>query len=223
MTEAGPIGVVLVDDDVLIRTGVRMILEAEDDIEVVGEASSGREGVEVVRRRCPDVVLMDVEMPDLDGIAATREIVALPGATRVVILTTFESDEYLFRSLRAGASGFLLKRSTPEDLLNAVRVVAGGDALLAPSVTVRLIDEFTRTSRVAAHPNPQLELLTDREIEVLGLVGRGHTNAEIAEVMHISESTAKTHLKRTLMKLGLRDRVAAVVLAHESGIVDGAG
>lgn len=217
------IGVGLVDDDVLVRAGVRLILEAEDDIEVVGEWSSGREAIEAVRRLHPAVVLMDIEMPDGDGIEATREIVTKSEETRVVMLTTFESDDYLFESLRAGASGFLLKRSPPDELLDAVRVVARGEALLASSVTVRLIDEFTRRSPTARRSDDRLERLTDREIEVLGLVGLGHNNGEIAEMMHVSESTAKTHLKRILMKLGLRDRVAAVVFAHEVGVVDSTG
>lgn len=215
------ISVVLVDDDVLVRTGVRMILDAEDDIEVVGEASSGREAIEAARRLRPSVVLMDIEMPDLNGIEATRQIARGSDDARVVVLTTFESDDYLFESLQAGAYGFLLKRSPPDELLDAVRVVARGDALLASSVTVRLIDEFTRRGRSRrGDGDDRLRLLTEREIEVLTLVGRGCNNREIAASMHVSESTAKTHLKRVLMKLGLRDRVAAVVFAHETGIVD---
>jgi DNA-binding NarL/FixJ family response regulator len=214
------IGVLLVDDDQLIRAGIRLILEAEDDIEVVGEASTGREAIEQARRLRPTVVLMDVEMPDMDGIAATREITRMSERIQVVMLTTFQSDEYLFESLRAGASGFSLKRSAPEELLNTLRVVAGGEALLAPSVTVRLIDEFTRTSHLRSSEDGRLDLLTEREVEVLTLVGQGLNNGEIAETMHVSESTAKTHLKRILMKLGLRDRVAAVVFAHECGMLD---
>ncbi len=214
------IGVLLVDDDQLIRAGIRLILEAEDDIEVVGEASTGREAIEQARRLRPTVVLMDVEMPDMDGIEATREITRMSERIQVVMLTTFQSDEYLFESLRAGASGFSLKRSAPEELLNTLRVVAGGEALLAPSVTVRLIDEFTRTSHLRSSEDGRLDLLTEREVEVLTLVGRGLNNGEIAETMHVSESTAKTHLKRILMKLGLRDRVAAVVFAHECGMLD---
>lgn len=217
------IDVVLVDDDVLIRAGLRMILDAEDDIEVIGEASTGREGVDLATRLRPTVVLMDVEMPDLDGIEATRRITASSTDTHVLMLTTFESDEYLFESLRAGASGFLLKRSPPDELLNGVRVVSAGEGLLAASVTTRLIEEFTRTSRRTGPSDDRLELLTGREIEVLSLVGRGRNNAEIARAMHVSESTAKTHLKRILMKLGLRDRVAAVVFAHQTGVVDEAG
>lgn len=213
------IRVLLVDDDVLVRTGVRMILDAEDEIEVVGEASSGREAVEAVKRLRPSVVLMDIEMPDGDGISATREVASAAEETRVVILTTFESDEYLFESLRAGASGFLLKRSPPEQLLDAVRVVADGEALLASSVTLRVIDEFTSSGPLARADQDRLETLTEREVEVLRLVGRGHNNAEIAAMIHVSESTAKTHLRRILMKLGLRDRVAAVVFAHDIGLV----
>ncbi len=214
------IGVLLVDDDQLIRAGIRLILEAEDDIEVVGEASTGREAIEQAQRLRPTVVLMDVEMPDMDGIEATREITRMSERIQVVMLTTFQSDEYLFESLRAGASGFSLKRSAPEELLNTLRVVAGGEALLAPSVTVRLIDEFTRTSHLRSSEDGRLDLLTEREVEVLTLVGQGLNNGEIADTMHVSESTAKTHLKRILMKLGLRDRVAAVVFAHECGMLD---
>lgn len=214
------IRLLLVDDDVLVRTGLRMLLESEDDIEIVGEVSSGREAIDLVHRLRPNVVLMDIEMPGINGIDATREIAQRSADTRVVILTTFDSDEYLFESLRAGASGFLLKRSAPKELLEAVRVAAHGEALLTPSATVRLIDEFTRGGKTKHTEVKLLELLTGRELEVLELVGRGLNNAEIAEVMNISESTAKTHLKRILMKLGLRDRVAAVVFAHEAGVVD---
>jgi DNA-binding NarL/FixJ family response regulator len=217
------IGVLLADDDQIVRTGVRLILDAEDDIEVVGEASSGRDAIEATRRLRPAVVLMDIEMPDVDGIEACRQITAASDDTRVVMLTTFQSDDYLFESLQAGASGFLLKRSAPAELLNAVRVVANGEALLASSITLRIIEEFTRRKRTTRVDDQRFEHLTEREIEVLGLVGRGLNNAEIADMVHISESTAKTHLKRILMKLGLRDRVAAVVFAHEVGIVDTAG
>jgi DNA-binding NarL/FixJ family response regulator len=214
------IGVLLVDDDVIVRTGVRMILEAESDIEVVGEAGSGREAVDLVDRIRPDVVLMDIEMPDMDGIEACKSIANSTAGAAVVMLTTFQTDQYLFDSLKAGASGFLLKRSPPDELLNAVRVVAAGEGLLASSVTVRLIDEFARRAPANGNDRDRLGLLTQREVEVLGLVGRGHNNREIAESTHMSESTAKTHLKRILMKLGLRDRVAAVVFAHEAGLVE---
>jgi DNA-binding NarL/FixJ family response regulator len=214
------ITVLLVDDDVLVRAGVRMILEAEPDIDVVGEAGSGREAIDLAARHRPDVVLMDIEMQDVDGIEACRTITASNDGVNVVMLTTFQTDEYLFESLRSGASGFLLKRSPPDELLNAVRVVAAGEGLLASSVTVRLIDEFARRAPASGIDRSRVELLTDREIEVLGLVGRGYNNSEIAEATHVSESTAKTHLKRILMKLGLRDRVAAVVFSHETGLVD---
>lgn len=213
------ISVLLVDDDVIVRTGVRMILEVESDIEVIGEASSGREAIDLADRLRPDVVLMDIEMPDVDGIEACRAIAASTGVS-VVMLTTFQSDQYLFDSLKAGASGFLLKRSPPDELLNAVRVVAAGEGLLASSVTVRLIDEFARRAPASANERTRLDLLTERELEVLGLVGRGYNNREIAGATHMSESTAKTHLKRILMKLGLRDRVAAVVFAHEAGLIE---
>jgi DNA-binding NarL/FixJ family response regulator len=214
------ISVLLVDDDVIVRTGVRMILESETDIEVVGEAGSGREAVDLATRLRPDVVLMDIEMPDLDGIAACKAIAASDAGAEVVMLTTFQTDQYLFDSLKSGASGFLLKRSPPDELLNAVRVVAAGEGLLASSVTVRLIDEFARRAPANGDDRVRLDLLTEREVEVLGLVGRGYNNREIAETTHMSESTAKTHLKRILMKLGLRDRVAAVVFAHEAGLVE---
>jgi len=217
------ISVLLVDDDVIVRTGVRMILEVESDIEVVGEAGSGREAVDLVARLRPDVVLMDIEMPDVGGIEACKAIAASNAGANVVMLTTFQTDQYLFDSLKAGASGFLLKRSPPDELLNAVRVVAAGEGLVASSVTVRLIDEFARRSPANGNDRGRLELLTEREVEVLGLVGRGYNNREIAETTHMSESTAKTHLKRILMKLGLRDRVAAVVFAHETGIVHAPG
>jgi len=214
------ITVLLVDDDVLVRAGVRLILEAETDIDVVGEAGSGREAIDLAAGLRPDVVLMDIEMQDVDGIEACRTITASDDGVNVVMLTTFQTDEYLFESLKSGASGFLLKRSPPDELLNAVRVVAAGEGLLASSVTVRLIDEFARRAPASGVDRSRVELLTDREIEVLGLVGRGYNNREIAEATHMSESTAKTHLKRILMKLGLRDRVAAVVFSHETGLVD---
>lgn len=213
------IRVLLADDDILVRHGVRLILDAEDDLSVVGEASSGREAVEAVRRLRPDVVLMDIEMPDMDGIEATRQVAQASGDTRVVVLTTFESDEYLFESLHAGASGFLLKRSPPDELLTGVRAVADGEALVTSAVTARLIDELARR-RPTRRDDERVGRLTEREVEVLRLVGAGHNNAEIATMIHVSESTAKTHLKRVLMKTGLRDRVAAVVFAHQVGLVD---
>ncbi len=214
------IRVVLADDDALVRGGISMIIESADDISVAGEASDGAEAVELAARLRPDVVLMDIQMPGLDGIAATRRIVERPGATtKVIVVTTFELDRYVFEAIRAGASGYLLKRTRPDDLLDGIRVVAGGDALLSPSVTRRLVEEFADHHVVDPDADPRVGALTEREREVLVCVARGLSNAEIAEEMHISESTAKTHLKRVLMKLGLRDRVGAVVFAYESGVV----
>ena len=215
---AGPIRVLLADDQVLVRTGFRMILGTEDGLTVVGEAVDGRQAIALARELRPDVVLMDVQMPNLDGLAATREVVA-EGSARVVILTTFDRDEYLFDALRAGASGFLLKNASPEDLIEAVKVVARGDALLAPEVTRRVLDTFARRP-AAAHPRPaSLGQLTDRELEVLQLIARGHSNAEIAAALFLGEATVKTHVSRVLMKLGVRDRVQAVVFAYENGVV----
>lgn len=208
---------VLVDDQAMVRAGFKMILGAESDIEVVSEANDGQEAVEVVRRMRPDVVLMDIRMPRKDGIAATREIVeALGDQTKVLVLTTFDLDEYVYDALRAGASGFLLKDAPPEELVSAIRVVAGGDALLAPSITKRLIEEFTRRPDKTSHG--RLDDLTDRELEVLREVARGATNAEIAEKLFVSETTVKTHVSHVLTKLGVRDRVQAVVVAYESGL-----
>ena len=208
--------VLVVDDQALVRTGFRMILDAEDDIEVVGEAGDGLEAVEAVRRLRPDVVLMDIRMPNLDGLEATRR---LAGEAKVVILTTFDLDEYVYDALRAGAVGFLLKDTPADDLADAVRVVAAGDALLAPSITKRLIGEFA--SRPPSHQQPPAEIssLTDRELEVLRLMARGLSNAEIAEELYVGETTVKTHVGHILMKLNLRDRVQAVVLAYEEGLV----
>jgi DNA-binding NarL/FixJ family response regulator len=193
-----------------------MVLEAEDDIAVVGEAGNGEQAVHGTQRLKPDVVLMDIRMPELDGIAATRRIVAADAA-RVLILTTFDLDEYVYDALGAGASGFLLKDSPPEQLVTAIRVVAGGEALLAPSVTSRLIEQFARGRSPA--PPPGLDELTAREREVFGLVARGLSNAEIAAALVVGDTTVKTHVARLLAKLGLRDRVQAVVLAYESGLV----
>jgi DNA-binding NarL/FixJ family response regulator len=213
------IRVLLADDD-LLRAGVTMLLESADDIEVVGEAATGREAVELTQRLVPDVVLMDIQMPDLDGIAATRTIAASPGArSRVIVVTTFELDEYVFESLRAGASGFLMKRATPDELIDAIRLVNAGEALLAPSVTRRLIERFTDQPTIDAETSKRAESLTDREREVLIHVGHGLNNTEIAKALHISESTAKTHLQRVLMKLHLRDRVGAAVFAYEAGLI----
>lgn len=217
-----PIRVLVVDDQELVRTGFRMILQTEDDIEVVGQAADGREAVELARRHIPDVVLMDVRMPHLDGIEATGRLVgpqaSPPVASRVLMLTTFDMDEYVYAALRNGASGFLLKDTPAEDLVRAIRIVAAGDALLAPSVTRRLIEDLARTVAPLAPP-PALATLTDREREVLGLVARGLSNGEIAAELVLGETTVKTHVGRVLMKLGLRDRVQAVVLAYESGLI----
>jgi DNA-binding NarL/FixJ family response regulator len=203
-----------------VRAGFRMVLEVEDDIAVVGEAANGEQAVHSTQRLKPDVVLMDIRMPELDGIAATREIASRAGAkTRVLILTTFDLDEYVYDALSAGASGFLLKDSPPEQLVTAIRVVAGGESLLAPSVTSRLIEQFARTRAHHRQPPPGLDELTSRELEVFKLLARGLSNAEIATALVVSDSTVKTHVARLLAKLGLRDRVQAVVLAYESGLV----
>ena len=194
-----------------------MIVESQPDMEFAGEAADGQQAIELVRRERPDVILMDIRMPRVDGIAATRSVA---GQTRVVILTTYELDEYVFDALAAGASAFLLKSAPPEDLLKAIRVVASGDALLAPSVTRRLIEEFARRPEPAARSARRLEGLTERELEVLKQVARGQTNAEIAAHLHVAETTVKTHVAHLLDKLELRDRVQAVILAYEAGIVD---
>ncbi|MDQ6807102.1 MAG: response regulator transcription factor [Actinomycetota bacterium] len=213
--------VVIADDQRLIRAGFRVILDAEPDIEVVGEAGDGRTAIDLVRRRRPDVVLMDIRMPELSGLQAAERILsdaALP--TAVLMLTTFDVGEYVYETLRIGASGFLLKDAPADRLLDAVRVAAAGDALLAPSVTRRLIEQFARVARpVSGEVPPALAELTPRELEVLGLVARGLSNTEIAAELVLSENTIKTHVARLLAKLGLRDRVQAVVLAYESGWV----
>jgi DNA-binding NarL/FixJ family response regulator len=207
--------VLLVDDDDLMRAGLRAVLSSDPTIEVAGEAGDGRFAVERARALGPDVVLMDVRMPGLDGIAATRELLAAAPEARVLMLTTFEEDEYIFGGLSAGASGFLLKRTRPEDLIAAIHAVAAGDALLSPSVTRRVVD---RMARAPVRP-AVVDELTPREREVLVLIGRGLTNAEIARDLVVEESTVKTHVKRILQKLDLRDRVQAVILAYESGLV----
>jgi DNA-binding NarL/FixJ family response regulator len=209
--------VVLVDDDDLMRAGLRSVLSSDETIDVVGEAGDGREAVDRIRALRPDLVLMDIRMPDLDGISATREVLATSAAVKVVVLTTFEEDDYIFDALSAGASGFLLKRTQPEELIAAIHTVAEGDSLLSPSVTRRVVD------RMASQPAPvratrRLDELTPREREVLELVARGLSNREIAEQFVIEESTVKTHVKRILMKLRLRDRVQAVVFAYENGL-----
>jgi DNA-binding NarL/FixJ family response regulator len=215
------IGVLLADDQALVRAGFRMVLAAEPDIDVVGEAANGRQVIHSVDRLEPDVVLMDVRMPELDGIATTREIVSGEGhhRPRVLMLTTFDLDEYVYDALEAGASGFLLKSAQPEQLAAGIREVAGGEALLAPSVTRRLIEEFARQRPARTKAPPGLDELTARELEVLKLLARGRSNAEIAESLVVSGTTVKTHVARVLMKLRLRDRVQAVVLAYESGLV----
>jgi len=210
------IRVAIVDDQAMVRAGFRLIVQSQSDMQVVGEAADGQEAIDLVRRERPEVVLMDIRMPKVDGIAATREIV---GVTRVVILTTFELDEYVFDALAAGASGFLLKAARPEDLVQAIRVVAAGEALLAPSVTKRLIEEFAKRPEPALRKPKQLDSLTEREREVLQEVAGGFTNAEIAQRLHVSETTVKTHVAHLLDKLGLRDRVQAVILAYEAGLV----
>ena len=212
------IRVLIADDQALMRGGFRMILDAEPDLEVIGEAIDGADAVRGFERWQPDVVVMDVRMPTMDGIAATRHITAIDPSAKVLILTTFDLDEYVYDALRAGASGFLLKDRPPEELVHAVRVVAGGDALLAPAVTRRLIEEFAHRPDAPVAP-AGLEELTDREREVLVLMARGLSNAEIASSLFVAETTVKTHVGRVLHKLGLRDRAQAVVLAYESGLV----
>ena len=215
------IKVAVVDDQALVRGGFAVLLRSADDIEVVGEAADGQAAVELVTRERPDVVLMDIRMPGMDGLEATRRITADErlSATKVLILTTFDLDEYVFEALRAGASGFLLKDTPPEDLLAAVRVVAGGDALLAPKVTRRLMEEFVRVHTQPSDPPPGLDTLTEREAEVLASVARGLSNAEIADTLFMSPATAKTHVSRLLAKLHARDRAQLVVIAYEAGVV----
>jgi DNA-binding NarL/FixJ family response regulator len=218
------IRVLIADDQALVRAGFRMILDAEEDLEIIGEATNGLEAVDESRRLQPDVVLMDIRMPELDGLEATRRITgggdaAATDGVRVLMLTTFDLNEYVYEALRAGASGFLLKDVPPEQLAAGIRVVASGDALLAPSITRRLIAEFAQNAPTPAEPPRGLEELTARELEVFKLVARGMSNSEIAAELVVSETTVKTHVARVLMKLGLRDRVQAVVLAYESGVV----
>jgi DNA-binding NarL/FixJ family response regulator len=214
------LGVLLADDQALMRAGFRMILEAEPDLEVVGEAATGREAVAEAGRLRPDVVLMDVRMPEMNGIEATRRLLDGNDHTKVVMLTTFDMDEYVFEALRAGASGFLVKDVLPEQLVAGIRSVASGDSLLAPSVTRRLIQEFVRRPPVSVRaPSPELSRLTAREVEVLRMMARGRSNAEIATELFVSETTVKTHVAHLLTKLEVRDRVQAVVFAYESGLV----
>lgn len=209
--------ILLADDQDLVRTGLRMILNAEDDLEVVGEAANGHEAVDLARSLAPDVVLMDIRMPELDGIEATRRITAKLAGVRVVMLTTFDRSQLVYDSLVAGASGFLLKDAPAAQLVAGVRAIARGEELLAPSITRRLVEEFTRAGRGA--PPPGYDQLTEREAEVLTLVARGKSNSEIAGELFVSIQTVKTHVARMLAKLGLRDRVQAVVLAYEHGLV----
>ena len=211
---------VIVDDQGMVRAGFRSLLDGEPGLEVVGEASDGEQAVSVVRRLQPDVTLMDIRMPVLDGLAATRRIVEEGIPTKVLVLTTFDLPEYVFEALRAGASGFLLKDAPAEELAAAVRTVAAGDSLLAPSVTRRVIDAFVRRAAPVTHgPDPRLAQLTPRELEVLGLLARGLSNLDIAERLFVSEGTTKTHVSNVLAKLGLRDRVQAVIFAYENGVV----
>jgi DNA-binding NarL/FixJ family response regulator len=211
------IRVLVADDQSMVRAGFRMLLSREPDIEVVAEASNGVEAVEKAARYRPTVVLMDIRMPELDGLEATQRILATDDTARILILTTFDLDEYVYEALRVGASGFVLKDDPPEQLLTAIRTVAGGDALLSPAITKRVIERFTRI----AHPAPPRELdeLTERELEVLRLIARGLSNAEIGRELYISDTTVKTHITHILQKLNLRDRVQAVVLAHETGLL----
>jgi len=215
------IRVLIADDQALVRAGFRMIVNAQEDMEVVGEAGDGAEAVELTRRLLPHVVLMDIRMPNLDGIEATRRITELQAAhpPRVVILTTYDLDEYVFEALASGATGFLLKDVPPEDLVRGVRVAAAGEALLAPSVTRRLVEEFARRPPAGPAAAARLEVLTEREVEVLRLVARGMSNAEIAGTLFVGESTVKTHVGHILEKLELRDRVQAVILAYEAGLI----
>ena len=209
------IRVLVADDQSMVRSGFRMLLSGEEDIDVVAEASNGLEAVEKADRFDPDVILMDIRMPELDGLEATRRIVASDKGARILVLTTFDLDEYVYEALRAGASGFVLKDDPAEQLLAAVRVVAGGDALLSPTITKRVIRQFTRTPR--PEPPKALEDLSDREQEVFRLIARGLSNAEIGKELFISETTVKTHITHILQKLDLRDRVQAIVLAYETG------
>jgi DNA-binding NarL/FixJ family response regulator len=215
------IRVLVVDDQALVRTGFRMIVDAEPGIEVVAEAADGIEAIDQAARLHPDVVLMDIRMPRLDGVEATRRLTSAAGdhAPRVVILTTFDLDEYVLEALRAGASGFLLKDVPPEDLVEAIRVVADGNALLAPSVTRKLIDRFAQLPVTGSGTPAGLDQLTEREVEVFRLLARGLSNAEIADSLFVGETTVKTHVGRILTKLNLRDRVQVVVLAYESGVI----
>ena len=213
------IRVLVADDQALVRAGFGMILGAQADIEVVGEAEDGLEAIALARQLAPDLILMDVRMPRLDGVEATRSIVAEGMSTRVLVLTTFDADEIVYEALRAGAGGFLLKSAPPARLVEAVRLVVSGEALLAPTITRRLIEDYVRRLPPGTRVPTELEVLTDRELEVFELIARGRSNAEIADELFVSGATVKTHVNRILTKLGLRDRVQAVVLAYETGVV----
>jgi DNA-binding NarL/FixJ family response regulator len=213
------IRVLVADDQSMVRAGFRMLLAGEEDIEVVAEASNGLEAIDKAARFKPAVVLMDIRMPELDGLEATRRILAADDAARILILTTFDLDEYVYEALRSGASGFVLKDDSPEQLLAAIRTVAGGDALLSPAITKRVIQKFARTPRPS--PPKELDDLSEREREVFRLIAQGLSNAEIAQGLYISETTVKTHITHILQKLNLRDRVQAVVLAYQTGVFDG--
>jgi DNA-binding NarL/FixJ family response regulator len=215
------IRVLIADDEALVRGGLRMILEAQADIEIAGEADDGRAALELARGTSPDVVLMDIRMPGLDGLEATRRLLATGGpAPRVLILTTFDLDQYVYEALRAGASGFLLKSARPNDLIAAVRGAAAGGTLLAPEITRRLVEAFVRRPPTGTQTPPELESLTKRELEVLRHIAQGRSNAEIAQLLYVSDETVKTHASRIFMKLGVRDRTQAVILAYEYGVVE---
>ena len=214
------IRVLLADDQALVRAGFRLILELEPDLDVAGEAGDGREAIRLARELEPEVVLMDIRMPELDGLEATRRLVGAGSPARVLVLTTFDADEYVYEAMKAGASGFLLKDVPREQLVAGIRIVAGGEALLAPAITRRLIEQFVRRPPPGAEAPPGLEELSQRELEVLRLVARGFSNAEIAKDLYLSEATVKTHVAHVLQKLRLRDRVQAVVQAYESGLVE---
>jgi DNA-binding NarL/FixJ family response regulator len=213
------IKVLIADDQALVRAGFKMILETDPEVRVVAEADDGAEAVEAALRTRPDIALMDIRMPGMDGLEATRRIMAAPSPPRVLILTTFDLDEYVFDALTAGASGFLLKDVAPEQLLAGIRIIAQGDSLLSPSVTRRLIESFVRDGRQTREPPPVLDELTPRELEILQLVARGLSNTEIADQLVVSSTTIKTHVARVLMKLALRDRIQAVVFAYENGVI----
>ncbi len=213
------IRVLLADDQALVRGGFRSILDGQPDIDVVGEASDGAEAIDLAHQHDPDVILMDIRMPRIDGIEATRRLTGGRVSSRILILTTFDHDEYVYAALRAGASGFLLKSAPPRELAGAIRTVAAGEAMLAPEITRRMIEDYVRRPRRDADPPPGLVALTPRELEVLGLIARGRSNAEIGAALFLGEPTVKTHVGRMLLKLGLRDRVQAVVFAYECGLV----